>query len=73
MLIDGVDSPTKSLRTLFPGAHLSHCLRHAITKLPGKLTVIAAPVRKTLPSPFHILWYRARQRQGLRVFALGQR
>jgi hypothetical protein len=30
-------------------------------------------VRKTLRSQFHTLWYRARQRKGLRVFALGQR
>jgi hypothetical protein len=32
ILIDGFDSTTKSLRTLFPGAHLGHCLRHAINK-----------------------------------------
>jgi hypothetical protein len=30
-------------------------------------------VRKALRSQFHTLWYRARQRKGLRVFALGQR
>jgi hypothetical protein len=34
---------------------------------------IASPVRKTLRSQFHTLLYRARQRKGLRVFALGQR
>ena len=34
---------------------------------------IAAPVRRALRSQFHTLWYRARQRKGLRVFALGQR
>jgi hypothetical protein len=73
ILIDGFDSTTKSLRTLFPGAHLGNCLRHAINKLPGKLTAIAAPVRKALRSQFHTLLYRARQRKGLRVFALGQR
>jgi hypothetical protein len=34
---------------------------------------IASPVRKALRSQFHTLLYRARQRRGLRVFALGQR
>jgi hypothetical protein len=34
---------------------------------------IASPVRKTLRTQFHTLLYRARQRKGLRVFALGQR
>jgi hypothetical protein len=73
ILTDGFDSTTKSMRTLFPGARLGNCLRHAITKLPGKLTAIASPVRKALRSQFHTLLYRARQRKGLRVFALGQR
>jgi hypothetical protein len=73
ILIDGFDSTTKSMRTLFPGAHLGNCLRHAINKLPGKLTALAAPVRKALRSQFHTLLYRARQRKGLRVFALGER
>jgi hypothetical protein len=73
ILTDGFDSTVKSMRTLFPGARLGNCLRHAITKLPGKLTAIASPVRKALRSRFHTLLYRARQRKGLRVFALGQR
>ena len=73
MLTDGFDSTTSSLRTLFPGARLGNCLRHAINKLPAKLVAIASPVRKALRSQFHTLLYRARQRQGLRVFALGQR
>ena len=73
ILTDGFDSPVKSLRTLFPGARLGNCLRHALTKLPGKLVAIASPVHKALRSQFHTLWYRARQRKGLRVFALGQR
>jgi hypothetical protein len=72
VLIDGFDSTSKSMRTLFPGARLGNCLRHAIIKLPGKLTAIASPVRKALRSQFHTLLYRARQRRGLRVFALGQ-
>jgi hypothetical protein len=42
-------------------------------KLPKKLAAIASPVRRALRSQFHTLWYRARQRKGLRVFALGQR
>jgi hypothetical protein len=73
VLIDGFDSTTKSMRTLFPGARLGHCLRHALLKLPKKLVAIASPVCQTLRTQFHTLWYRARQRQGLRVFALGQR
>ena len=45
ILTDGFDSTTKSLRTLFPGARLGNCLRHARNKLPKKLAAIAAPVR----------------------------
>jgi hypothetical protein len=73
ILIDGFDSTTKSMHTLFAGVRLGNCLRHAIIKLPRKLVAIASPMRKTLRSQFHTLWYRARQRKGLRVFALGQR
>jgi hypothetical protein len=73
ILTDGFDSTLKSMRTLFPGAHLDNCLRHAIIKLPKKLAAIASPVRKALRSQFHTLLYRARQRKSLRVFALGQR
>src|SRR5215475_1415284 len=73
ILTDGFDSTTKSLHTLFPGARLGNCLRHAIIKLPGKLVAIASTMRRALRSQFHTLWYRARQRKGLRVFALGQR
>jgi hypothetical protein len=73
VLTDGFDSTTKSMRTLFPGARFGNCLRHAINKLPKKLATIASPVRKALRSQFHTLWYRARQRKGLRVFARGQR
>lgn len=73
VLIDGFDSTTRSMRTLFPEARLGNCLRHAINKLPGKLTAIPSAVRKTLRSQFHTLLYRSRQRKGLRVFALGQR
>src|SRR5215475_12016790 len=72
ILTDGFDSTTKSMRTLFPGARLGNCLRHAINKLPAKLTAIASPVRNALRSQFHTLVYRAHQRKGLRVFALGQ-
>jgi hypothetical protein len=73
ILTDGFDSTTKSMRTLFPGARLGNCLRHALNKLPKQLAAMASPVRKALGSQFHTLWYRARQRKGLRVFALGQR
>src|SRR5215472_7043752 len=73
ILTDGFDSTTSSLRTLCPGACLGFCLRHALLKLPKKLVAITSPVRKALRTQFHTLLYRARQRQGLRVFALGQR
>ena len=73
VLTDGFDSTTKSMQTLFPRARLGFCLRHALLKLPGKLVAITSPVRTALRSQFHTLLYRARQRQGLRVFALGQR
>src|SRR5499427_8535703 len=73
VLTDGFDSTTKSMRTLFPGARLGTCLRHALLKLPKKLVAIASPARKALRTQFHALWYRARQRKHLRVFALGQR
>jgi hypothetical protein len=73
ILTDGFDSTTKSLRTLFPGARLGTCLRHALLKLPKKLVAIASPARQALRTQFHTLLYRARQRQGLRVFGLGQR
>jgi hypothetical protein len=73
ILTDGFDSTIKSMRMLFPGARLGNCLRHAINKLPKKLVAIASPVRQALRSQFHTLLYRARQRKGLRVFALGQR
>src|SRR5215475_14470896 len=73
VLTDGFDSTTKSMQTLFPGARLGFCLRHALLKLPKKLVAIASPVRQSLRTQFHTLLYRARQRKGLRVFALGQR
>ena len=73
ILTDGFDSTTSSMRTLFPGARLGNCLRHALNKLPGKLVAIASPGRKALRSQCHTLLYRARQRKGLRAFALGQR
>ena len=55
ILTDGFDSTTSSMRTLFPGARLGNCLRHAINKLPGKLTAIPSAVRTTLRSQFHTL------------------
>jgi len=55
VLTDGFDSTTKSMRTLFPGARLGTCLRHALLKLPKKLTAIASPVRQALRTQFHTL------------------
>jgi hypothetical protein len=72
-LIDGFDSTVGSMRTLFPGARLGFCLRHALTKLPDKLVGVSASVRRGLRSKFHALLHRCRQRKSLRVVALGQR
>ena len=43
VLTDGFDSTASSMRTLFPGARLGNCLRHAINKLPKKLTALGVP------------------------------
>jgi hypothetical protein len=72
-LIDGFDSTTKSMRTLFPGARLGYCLRHALNKLPDKLLGLSAPLRQGLRSKFHALLHRCRQRKSLRMVSLGQR
>ena len=72
-LIDGFDSTVGSMRTLFPGARLGFCLRHALNKLPDKLVGVSASVRRGLRSKFHALFHRCRQRKSLRVVALGQR
>src|SRR5262245_20063629 len=55
VLTDGFDSTTKSMRTLFPGARLGTCLRHALLKLPKKLVAMASPVRKAVRTQFHTL------------------
>jgi hypothetical protein len=72
-LTDGFDSTVSSMRTLFPGARLGFCLRHALNKLPDKLIGVSAAVRQGLRSKFHALLHRCRQRKSLRVVALGQR
>src|SRR5215475_5461962 len=71
-LTDGFDSTVSSMRTLFPGARLGFCLRHALNKLPDKLVGVSALVRQRLRSTFHALLHRCRQRTSLRVVALGQ-
>jgi len=73
ILTDGFDSTRNSMRTLFPGARLGHCLLHAVNKLPKQLAAIAAPVRTAFRSRFSVLFHRVRPRQGLRVCALGHR
>jgi hypothetical protein len=72
-LTDGFDSTVSSMRTLFPGARLGSCLRHALNKLPDKLIGVSAAVRQDLRAKFHALLHRCRQRTSLRVVALGQR
>ena len=52
VLIDGFDSTTKSMRTLFPGARLGNCLRHALNKLPETYGHrVPGPQGVTLPVP----------------------
>jgi len=72
-LTDGFDSTTKSIRTLFPGARLGYCLRHALNKIPDKLIGLPAPLRNGLRSKFHALLHQCRTCTRLRVVALGQR
>src|SRR5262252_2284164 len=72
VLTDGFDSTVSSMRTLFPGARLGFCLRHALNKLPSKLVGVSASVRQGLRSKFHALLHRCRQRTSLRVVAMGQ-
>src|SRR5258706_4619485 len=72
-MTDGFDSTVSSMRTVFPGARLGFCLRHALNKLPDKLIGVSASVRQGLRSQFHTLLHRCRQRTSLRVVALGQR
>jgi len=72
-LTDGFDSTVSAMRTLFPGARLGFCLRHAINKLPDKLVGVPAAMRRKLQSKFHALLHRCRQRKSLRVVAMGQR
>ena len=71
-LTDGFDSTVSSMRTLFPGARLGFCLRHALNKLPNKLVGVSASVRQGLRSTFHALLHRCRQRKSLRAVAMGQ-
>src|SRR5262245_55795260 len=66
------DSTNSSLRTVFPGARLGFCLRHALNKLPNKLEGVSTSVRQGLCSKFHALLHRCRQRTSLRVVAMGQ-
>ncbi len=66
------DNRNSNLFVTLP-ARLGFCLRHALNKLPKKLTAIASPVRQSLRARFHALLSRARQRKSLRVVALGQR
>jgi hypothetical protein len=44
-LTDDFDSTVSRMRTLFPGARLGFCLRHALNKLPDKLVGVSASVR----------------------------
>src|SRR6266481_2067872 len=64
-LTDGFDSTTRSMKTLFPGARLGVCLRHALNKLPDKLIGVSASVRQGLRAKFHALLHRCRQRKSL--------
>ena len=62
LLPDGFESTVKSRRTLFPGARLGNCLRHAINQRPKTRTAIGSPVRKAWRSQLPTLLSRVRQR-----------
>src|SRR5262249_22671216 len=72
VLTDGFDSTTKSLRTLFPGARLGTCLRHALLKLPKKLVAIAPPAREGLATPLPPPLCPRPPRQDLGLFGGGE-
>ena len=73
VLIDGFDSTTKSMRTLFPGARLGNVSATRSSSSRRNSWPSRRPSARHLRTQFHTLLYRARQRKGLRVFALGQR
>ncbi|HEY7712422.1 MAG TPA: hypothetical protein VIG57_20590 [Candidatus Entotheonella sp.] len=50
---------------------MDYCLRHALNKLPGKVLGLLALLRKGLRSTLPAVWHRYRQRNSLRVVALG--
>src|SRR2546421_817732 len=58
-LTDGFDSTTKSMRTLFPGARLGYCLRHALLKLPKKIAAGALLKRNAVRAGIHHLRHKA--------------
>lgn len=73
ILTEGFERTRLSLRHLFPQARLGSCWLHAVMKLPAKLSAISSTVRQGLSHQCATLLFRSRQRQGLRVFALGQK
>jgi hypothetical protein len=72
-LTEGVASTPQRRRTLWPGARLGHCRRHALTTLPTPPTAIASPVRQAWRAPLPPVLYRGQPRKSRRVCALGQR
>jgi hypothetical protein len=73
ILTDGFASTRNSLRRLFPKVRLGSCWLHAVMKLPGKLPAISSEVRQGLSQQCATLLFASRQRNSLRVFALGQK
>src|SRR5256712_983318 len=64
-LTNGFDSTVSRMRTLFPGARLGSCLRHALNKLPVKLVGVSASVRRGQRSTFQAMIIRCIQLKSL--------
>ena len=75
ILIHGFDSTSKSMRALFPGSPPRLLSAPRAPQAPGETDSDRRHrFARLLRSQFHTLsFHRARQRKGLRVFALGQR
>ncbi len=73
ILTDGFESTRKSLATLFPGASLGNCLRHATNRLGSKLKFVTKSVRDNLKQQFVDLFEDRTEPKENKVRSLGQK
>lgn len=73
ILTDGFESTRKSLRTLFPGAALGNCLRHAVNRVGSKLKSVTKSVRDDLSEQFARLFDDRSEEKENEVRSLGQK